>query len=61
MTLHDVGRYDEALKDADKSIELAPENALCYNSRSITYREMGEIEKAERDEKKAEELCSNKD
>ena len=56
VTLRAMKQYDEALKDADKSIKLAPENALYYESRSKTYREMGENEKAERDLKKAEEL-----
>ena len=53
-------RYEEALADGTKAIELEPDNAEYYDSRSITLRAMGEIEKAERDEKKAQELRSNK-
>lgn len=56
------GRYDEAMKDVEKQIELVPEYNWAYYTRGQIYRAIGEVEKARADFTKAckmgkEEAC----
>jgi len=39
-------RWDEAIADLNKAIELKPDDAIAYESRGWVYEEKGEIEKA---------------
>ncbi|MFH1879216.1 MAG: tetratricopeptide repeat protein, partial [Bacillota bacterium] len=49
-------RYEDALKDKDKAIELEPENAEYYDSRGVTLRAMKRYEEALKDCNQAIEL-----
>ena len=53
---HKMKNYDLALIDADKAIELAPENAGYYYSRAVTLHAMTRYEDALKDRDKAIEL-----
>jgi len=39
-------RWDEAISDLSKAIELKPDDAIAYENRGWVYEEKGEIEKA---------------
>ena len=52
----ELGRYDEAMKDVEKQIELVPEYNWAYYTRGQIYRDMGEVEKARADFTKACEM-----
>ena len=56
MTLHELGRYEEALADKNEAVRLEPQNADYYESRSITLKALGRLAEAEADQKKAETL-----
>jgi len=51
-----VERYEEALKETKKAIELKPDNAEYYNSLGITLHEMGRYKEAAAAKQKAIEL-----
>ena len=36
VTLHELGRYDEALAAHDRAVELAPDDADVHRSRGVT-------------------------
>ena len=42
-------RYQEALRDFDKAIELKPDYTLAYNNRGVTYFKMKRYDEALRD------------
>lgn len=48
--------YDKAIEDYSKAINLNPKDFSIYKNRAFAYRAIGEIQKAEEDEKKAESL-----
>ncbi len=48
--------YDKAIKVLDKAILMNDKNPAGYNLRAFAYRALGEVEKAEHDEKSFEEL-----
>lgn len=52
-------KFDEALKNYNKSIELDNKNAFAYNARGHAYDLMGDFEKAEADYLKAYEINPN--
>jgi tetratricopeptide (TPR) repeat protein len=49
-------RYDEAISDCSKAIEIDPELALAYNNRGLAYYGKGEFDNAWEDFSKAESL-----
>ncbi|HEC56454.1 MAG TPA: tetratricopeptide repeat protein [Candidatus Syntrophoarchaeum butanivorans] len=49
-------KYDEAIKDFDKAIELNPDDAEAYHNRGIAYTKLGEYDEAIKDFDKAIEL-----
>ena len=51
-----MGRYQEALEDINKSIELDPEYARAYKNRGIAYYFLGQNESAIADFQKALEM-----
>ncbi|HRX59556.1 MAG TPA: tetratricopeptide repeat protein, partial [Eubacteriales bacterium] len=55
-TLHALKRYEEALADKTKAVELEPGNAGYYDSRGTTLHKMGRYEEALTDATKAIEL-----
>ena len=46
MTLHKMGRYQEALDESRKALELDPDNAEYHDSCSATLHEMGRYQEA---------------
>jgi len=54
-----LGKYDKAIEDFNKAIELNPDLAVAYYNRGNTYAELGEYDRAIKDYDKAIEL--NKD
>ena len=44
ITLHEMGRYEEALKEKQRALDLEPENAQYQNSLDVTLHKMGHIE-----------------
>ena len=54
-----LGKYDKAIEDFNKAIELNPDLAVAYYNRGNTYVELGEYDRAIKDYDKAIEL--NKD
>ncbi len=50
------GRYDEAIEEYNKAIEMAPEDADAYNNRGFAYVQKGELDQAIADFDKAIEL-----
>src|SRR5262249_40518604 len=44
-----LGRYDEAIKNYDKAIELKPDYAIAFNNRCFAYYAKGEHDQAIRD------------
>jgi tetratricopeptide (TPR) repeat protein len=53
----DTGRYEDALRDLDRSLELAPDNAWALKVRGDTYRALGRYEDALRDLDRSLELA----
>ncbi len=53
---YDLGRYDEALPDLTKALELDPGLASCYDSRAFALNRLGRYEEALKDIEKAIEL-----
>jgi tetratricopeptide (TPR) repeat protein len=51
-----MGRYEEALKDYNKAIEIKPTLASAYVNRGIAYSHLGQYEKAIADYEKGLEL-----
>ncbi|WP_035218429.1 tetratricopeptide repeat protein [Desulfatibacillum aliphaticivorans] len=41
-----IGRYDEALQDFDKAVDMQPDAALNYINRGNVYADMGDVERA---------------
>ena len=56
MTYREMGRYEEALADFSRAIELDPGNAWAIAVRGETYREMERYEEALADLNRAIEL-----
>lgn len=56
VALYKLKRYEEALRDDNRSIELEPDNGEYYNSRSATLYEMKRYEEALQDDNKSIEL-----
>jgi TonB family protein len=54
-------KYEEALKDFNKAIELRPENELNYTDRAQTYDKLGKTDLAAADRKKAAELRNDEE
>ena len=51
-----LDKKESALNDANKAIELAPEESDGYYRRADIYNEMGKEKEAKADEEKADEL-----
>ena len=49
-------QYEDAIEKYTRMIEIDPKRSNAYHNRSIAYRELGELEKAEADHLKAQEL-----
>ena len=49
------GKYEQALDDCNKSIEIAPKDSRAYYIRGLVYQNMGDLELANIDFRKAEE------
>jgi tetratricopeptide (TPR) repeat protein len=56
VTLHKIGRFEEALLEKDIAIMLNPVNPSFYRSRSITLRAMGDYVRSSADKRKAVDL-----
>ncbi|MET0753380.1 MAG: TonB family protein [Pyrinomonadaceae bacterium] len=56
FAFHNKKKYDLAVADYDKGIELNPKDASAYLNRGNSYEQMGNLEKAAADFKKALEL-----
>ena len=56
MSCHAVGRYEDAIADHTRAIELEPENAEYYDSRSVSYHAVGRYDEAIADCTRAIEL-----
>ena len=56
VTLHEMGRYQEALDEKLKAVELDPDNAEYHNSCGVTLHEMGRYQEALDEYKKAIKL-----
>ena len=56
VTLHKMQRYDEALAEKRRAVELEPENARYHNSLSTTLHEMQRYEDALAESRRAVEL-----
>ena len=41
-----IGKYDLALDDCAKALQIDPSNIMAYNNRAVIYEEKGEYEKA---------------
>ena len=54
-----LGRYEEAIKDYDKAIELNPNDAYYYSNRGDSKKQLGRYEEAIKDYDKAIELDHN--
>ena len=57
--LHKEGRYDEAIKEYTKAIELDPNYAIAYAERGQAYFKLGQYDLAIPDTAKAIELDPN--
>lgn len=53
---HGKGAFDLAIKDFDRAIALAPENAGMYNDRAVAYKSKGDNDRAFADYDRAIEL-----
>ena len=56
---YDMGKYENAIKDYTKSIELNPDNESAYYFRSCCYEKIGKAKEAEADKKMHETLFKN--
>ena len=56
VTLHEMGRYQEALDESRKALELDPDNARYHNSCGATLHKMGRYQEALDEKLKALEL-----
>lgn len=56
-----LGKYREAVIDLTKAISANPSGAWCYYYRGLSYKSIGEIEKAKKDLKKGCEELRNPD
>ena len=56
----DLGKYEQAIRDYNKAIELDPQYANTYYNRGILYQTLDKITEAEADFKKYEELTGEK-
>lgn len=54
-----IGKYEDAIKLCDKAIQLNPTNGWSYYYRSLCYKNLGNLVKAQEDLSKAEELGYN--
>ena len=54
-----LNRYEDAIKDCNKAIELNPKDAMAYNNRGVAYGELKKHEKTIEDCNKAIELNPN--
>ncbi|ACL05116.1 Tetratricopeptide TPR_2 repeat protein [Desulfatibacillum aliphaticivorans] len=54
-----LGRYDEALQDFDKAVDMQPDSALNYINRGNVYADMGDVERAIEDYNQAITLDPN--
>ncbi len=57
--LHEQGRWEEAIAEYNKAIELDPNLAIVYNNRGAAYFETGQYDLAIADFNKAIELAPN--
>ena len=48
-----LGQHHRAINDYTKAIQLDPDDALAYNNRGISYRNLGQSTLASADEAKA--------
>ena len=63
-----MGKYNEAIKDYDKGIELDPQDAMAYRNRGSLYFELGNHDQAIKDykigarlgDKKAQDILKSK-
>jgi regulator of sirC expression with transglutaminase-like and TPR domain len=46
ILLFQTGRFDEAIIDFDKSLELFPENPIAFRYRGKSFEKKGQLEKA---------------
>ena len=59
LALHQLARYEEAIKCYDKAIELDPNNAEAWNSKGLLLSELGKYEEAIKCYDKAIEIKPN--
>jgi Flp pilus assembly protein TadD len=56
MAYHALGRYNEALVEYTKSIELNPQNAYAYKCRGMAYNALGKYNEERVEYNKAKQL-----
>ena len=56
ISYKNLGRYDEAIADYNRAIELKPDYAKAYRNRALAYRAIGKPDKAKADKARADEL-----
>ena len=49
-------RYEEAITDYDRVIEITPDDGSAYQNRSFAYKKLGQLDKAKADCDKAKSL-----
>lgn len=57
----ELGKFEEAVKDYTRAIELRPDYQYHYSDRAIAYEKLGKNDLAEADKKKAEELAGKEE
>jgi Zn-dependent membrane protease YugP/Flp pilus assembly protein TadD len=56
LALIKLGQLDRALVDTNDALALAPDDAIAYNNRGVIYRDLGNLEQAESDLRRAIEI-----
>ena len=56
VSYYELNRYEEAIEDLTRAIELNPEDDTYYGRRSLAYLFTDQLDKAQQDEDRCEEL-----